>query len=812
MMRRILLTMITILAWPQNAEAGPAFVFALSMGASLGAAFGATVIGTFLTTFTGRLLIAVGLTALKRAMSSKPRPAGITTQDTGTGGTNPCGFVLGQTATAGDGVCPPMSHGENDNGTPNAYLTYVIALGDIAGQTLERVAIDGEWVELGTTPSADFGLPVIGRYTNYAWVKYYDGSQTVADAMLLDRYGSYPERPWLADMIGTGVPYVICTFRFNRQLFTGFPRVLFQCGGIKLYDPRADSTAGGSGAVRWGDRSTWTASKNPIVMAYNISRGITLRDLGTWGGSFEAADLPAANWFAAMNECDVTIGTPAVAQYRAGIEVRGDDEPASIIEELLKGCLGKAAEAGGVVKVQVGGPGLPLYFMTDDDIIVSKAQDYSPFPGADQRQNGIDAKYPDPDMVWATKSAPARYSAAWEAEDGERRVVSLDLPACPYPDQVQRVMAAYIADERRFRRHGLTLPPDAAILEPLDVVSWTSARNGYDAKLFEAAEVSDDPRSVLQRLSVREVDSADYDWSVDDLIAVSQPSPVSVSPATHVLVTWGLAALSILDATGLARLPALKFTWDGTGQDGARGIEYELRLSATGALVSSGVLANVEAGEFVISTGLLPDTSYDGRLRIVGDWPTDWTVWDSATTPDLRITGVDIANGAVSERVFHNFSSGFSVTSGHVAASPKQIASPFSFTAVPYFGRPRVPDPLGWGPIALNPCVLSIMGEIRNDDASAPTTAHFVLQGRNGFSGAWTDLSDSYKILPISSDFVALSLRYIDVSASGGLGGFLQSYTTPYDEYRFVAYRGVDGGNGFTIQHGTSIILEQISK
>lgn len=649
MMRAILiLAILYVVTFAAPAEAAPVIGAIMAIGSALGAAFGATALGTFLTTFTGRLLLAVGLSALQRALTAKSRPRspGITTEDTATGGTNPCGFVLGLTASAGDGVCPPMSHG-NDGGTPNAYLTYVIALGDIAGQTLERVAIDGEYVDLGSTPHAEYGLPVTGRYDDFAWVKYYDGTQTTADPMLLSKYGSYPERPWTAEMIGTGIPYVICTFRYNRERFSGFPRVLFQCGGIKLYDPRLDTTAGGAGAQRWGNVSTWAATTNPAVMAYNIARGITLPGIGTWGGDIDAAALPLPNWFAAMNECDVTIGSPAVAQYRAGIEVRVDDEPASIIEELLKVCLGAITEAGGVFKVRVGGPGLPVYFMTDDDVIVSKPQDYQPFPGADERQNGIDAKYPDPALVWATKAAPSRYNTTWEADDGERRVVSLDLPACPYPDQVQRVMVGYIADERRFRRHGLTMPPDAAILEPLDVVSWTSARNGYEAKLFEIAEVADDPRTVLQRLALREVDSSDYDWSPDDLIAVSQPSPLSVAPATHVLVTWGLAALSILDATGQARRPALQFTWDGSDQDGARGIEYEVRLAASGDPVASGVLANVQAGEFVISTGLLPDTSYEGRLRIVGDWPTDWTGWDSATTPDLRVTTVDLADGAV---------------------------------------------------------------------------------------------------------------------------------------------------------------------
>ena len=231
-------------------------------------AFQATAVGTFLTTtFTGRLLASVALSALQVALAPKPKAPGITTEFTANGGTNPCGFILGKYATAGDAVCPPMTHGVAGK-TPNAYLTYVVALGDIAGQTLERVMIDGAYVDLGTTPHADYGLPVTGRFAGYAWVKYYDGSQTVADPMLLSKYAAYPERPWLSDMIGTGIPYAICTFRFNRKLFQALPSVLFQCGGIKVYDPRKDTTVGGSGAHRWGTASTYELSRNNAVLAY----------------------------------------------------------------------------------------------------------------------------------------------------------------------------------------------------------------------------------------------------------------------------------------------------------------------------------------------------------------------------------------------------------------------------------------------------------------------------------------------------------------------------------------------------------------
>ena len=71
----------------------------------------------------------------------------------------------------------------------------------------------------------------------------------------------------------------------------------------------------------------------------------------------------------------------------------------TIIEELLKGCSGQLVDIGGVWKPRVGGPGLPVYFLDDDGIIINQPQDFDPFPPLDQCFNGIQASYPEPDTL-----------------------------------------------------------------------------------------------------------------------------------------------------------------------------------------------------------------------------------------------------------------------------------------------------------------------------------------------------------------------------------------------------------------------------
>lgn len=622
-----------------------------AVGAAIGA-FATSVTtaiagSTFLTGVVGRLLISVAASALLNALAPKPRAPGIKTEVTQTGGTNPLSFILMTYATAGTRLCPPMSHGRSGD-TPNAYLTEVIAVSDIPGTQLKRLIINDEYVTLGTTPHPDYGLPVLGSYDGFCWIKFYDGSQTAADPMLLAKYASYPERPWSADMIGRGVAYAIITCRYKRKVFNSTPRFRFEVEGIPLYDPRKDTTVGGSGTHRWANKATWQATTNPMVASYNILRGISLLDGSVWGGGFAADRLPLSPWFTAMNECDVLVNNGAggtEAQFRAGLEVSVDEEPADILAELEKACGGQLVEVAGQWKPRVGPPGLSVFSITDGDIVISREQELEPFPGFTASFNAVHATYPEPAQIWNEKEAPPLYNATWEAEDQDQRLVAnLALPAVPYGAQVIRLMEAYIKEERRFRRHGLALPPDAAVLEPLDALAWTSTKNGYTAKVFEVAEVEDHLMTGIQVLSLRERDAGD--WVSSDPAPPPVVSVVPVVPPPQLVSDFAVSGISIPDATGAARRPAILMTWEPELED-VTAILWEVRVQATGVIVASGSFQNVAAGEGRVTEGILAATAYEVRSQPVADRPVDWTAWTPVTTPSTLITAPDLAEGSV---------------------------------------------------------------------------------------------------------------------------------------------------------------------
>lgn len=633
---------------------GPAHADPVSAAIAAFSKFAAWKVGTFMVgQFILRTAASMALSALARAgMAKKNRGngGGLRQQATMAGEGTSASIILGKYATGGTMVAPPMTDDDHGN-TKNAFLTYVIDLGDMPVSGLDGVWVGDEKLTLHPAPIVENSIHhgwtgdlsdrlkfrnhhtlfqrASGKFETLVWVRFYDGTQTTADINLLQTDGN--GRPWTADMIGRGVPYVIMHFRYKREVFQGLPECLFEVTGIRLYDPRRDSSVGGSGPQRWNDPSTHLPSENPGVQIYNILRGIRLPDGSIWGGSADAEDLPLPNWFAAMNHADEVVdGQP---RYRASYEVKvgpedlGGDTAMDVIEEILRGCSGAMTEFGGVWKIRLGGPGLPVMTLTDDDVIITESQQFRPFRGMQEAYNGIAAQYPEPAELWASKEAPPRNNPTFLQQDQDRvHVASLALPACPYARQVQRVMRAYLLDSRRDRIHDLTLPPDFGRLEPLDSVAWTSLQNGYAAKVFEVTTRNDDLRTLLQQTGLREKDSTDYVWRPEDGLPTTVIPPTTVVPPARQVSDFAVEGIILRDANGNPRRVAIRMTWN-DGLDDARGLTYRIRRQGQTEDSARGSVRRMELAEHIHSEGILPQTDYEVSARLDMNRATVWTGW-----------------------------------------------------------------------------------------------------------------------------------------------------------------------------------------
>lgn len=622
----------------------------------------ATFLGISASFFTAAIAfglnaaVAIGLSLAARALSSKPDAAQVDNFSVQgklqSGGDVPRSFQLGYSVTAGS-LAYANTWGFN-GATPNAYLTQVIALQDVPGGNLVEVWINGELCSLGALhPEYGYAVP---RYAkdgaDHLWVKFFDGTQTTADAFLVSRVSS-ATRPYQATRVGTGVAYAVCTALVEDKLFSGFPTFKFALSGIPLYDPSKDSSVlGGSGTHRWSDRSTWGGDGDnlPAVQLYNLLRGVTYNGQWLYGlQGMSGARLPATNWIAQIGKCRAAIQGESGLEptYRSGGQVNVDAQLGNAVEALLTACQGRLSEIGGFYKVHLGAPDSPTFAFTDDDILSTEEQTYRPFFALSDSINGIAAKYPLPAEGWNTKVAPPIYRSDLEAKDGGRRLLanpSFDF--VPYSAQVQRLMSSALEEAQRARTHNIALPPAYWIIEPGDIGAWTSARNGYVAKLFRADAVAD--RANLDvGASLTEVDPSDYDWNhAIDFEPVSTGPTVFERPAPQGIKDWAVDPDIIVDNDGYSRRAAIRLRWDGS-LPGVKGVTYQVRLkNGDGSLVTSGNTDQLSVGALRISHNLLPLTQYQARGQYIPIAPRDmlWSDWMDVTTPDVRTSLIDFEN------------------------------------------------------------------------------------------------------------------------------------------------------------------------
>ncbi len=655
---KYLILLLNVLSFWLMADAAHAEPISLAITSIAGFFSSIGAIGKLVLT----VAINIGLSLVEKALAKKdkPQPAG-TKLEISMGDDHAMSFIIGSYATAGKRKYAG-TWGE-DGKTPNAYFTDVIEIGNLPNRAGER-GLTSVWIDdqkvgvLWDQPHPDGrGFPVQQYRANnkdYLWIKFLDGTQTNADPYLMAKFGTHAERPWKPTMIGRGCQIVILTSRYNTELFRGVPAGLFEPHPLPLYDIRKDSSVGGNGGHRWADPSTWEPSINPAVMTYNLARGVYYGSEWVYGGqNIGAFCLPATNWMAAANACDASVpldGGGSEPAFRAGYDIQCDQEPLDAISELLKGCNGRIAEVGGIFKMLVGTPGAAVYSFTDNDIIVTEEQDFQPFPSLSATYNAIEATYPEPAEKWATKNAPGRYNTDLEAQDGNRRLpAQVQLLAVPFANQVQRIGLAMIQDYRRFRVHQVSLPPDAYPLEPNDVVSWSSARNGYDEKKFLVVKVEPQPNFLIV-VTLKEVDPADYDWHPGLQLPTAVGWLGPITPPSQPMIGWTVEPSTIKDAGGIDRRPAIKISC-APELDDVAGVWVQVRLKETGDVVFDSDSNPYAAPYSWLISGqwTLANTSYEVRGRYLpqSSRATDWSAWLAVKTPNVLIQTADVLDGAI---------------------------------------------------------------------------------------------------------------------------------------------------------------------
>jgi hypothetical protein len=261
----------------------------------------------------GNWLISMGLaTELGAAVDALTGPKKPPVNPIGvaySGTLEPRRIIYGQVKLSGIYVIPPMTSGGNND---DFHLILALAgrpvtsIGDVY---LDQIRIPSSYIGAVTGASTDgvvLGIPappsgtVNGNaYNNLVHLRRYDGTQTAVDYILNTTFSV-----WDSTHIGKNIPYIAAQFHFSTSVFpSGPPQITAMVKGHAVYDPRLDSTNGGSGSQRATVSSTWTYSTNPAL----ILRDYLTSALGLGEAQTRIDDTLVA---AAASICDGTVTVP----------------------------------------------------------------------------------------------------------------------------------------------------------------------------------------------------------------------------------------------------------------------------------------------------------------------------------------------------------------------------------------------------------------------------------------------------------------------------------------------------------------------
>lgn len=363
---------------------------------------------------------------------------------------------------------------------------------------------------------------------------------------------------WGASRRMTGLAYIYMRFKVTgngKKKESPFAqkipsRMTVVGDGMPVYDPRFDSTNGGSGPMRPDDETTWSFSYGGVACGRNPANQLLTYLLG-WrianpadgtkklavGRGIPANRFDFAKWIAAANACDETVALSAGGtepRYRSDGIFAESDDPRQVIEAFETAMNAKLRDTGGRFGVVVLSNDLATPRLDLDDGDVLGDFRWNPKGSIDQNYNEIRGRFTDPRTVSLYQLVDyPRYREA--PVDGIERVLPFDLPLVQSPSQAQRLVKQQFARLKYQGKFEATLGPRGWALQLGDVVTLTFSSLGWGAKLFRVVEHGIRPDGACP-VVLQEEHADIYLWDRDERPPVEPVELTRYDPAQSVLL------------------------------------------------------------------------------------------------------------------------------------------------------------------------------------------------------------------------------------------------------------------------------------
>jgi hypothetical protein len=502
---------------------GSIALIATGVGSALGAA-GIASLAAMSGTLATISLIATGLTLAGSLMVKKPKasPAATDRLTVSFDPSTPRKLVVGHTALATD------LRYQGYTGAKQEYYHQILACASHAVEGVDELWFDSElaWSSAGG---------VSAKYAGYLEVApRLEGS--AGNAIAIDGL-------WNSNARLTGCAYIHLRFKLTGNTKTAESpfssnvpsRLTIRGRAAKLYDPRLDSTAGGSGPQRANDQATWAYSpggRNPALQLLFYLLGWRINGKLAVGRGIPASRIDLGSFITAANMCDEAVTRAAGGiepRYRADGIFSEADGPEEVITAFCASMNATLRDAGGRIALTVlsNDLGLPKTHFTENDILGEES--WKQTPDITDTFNVLRGRFTDPSdtALYQLVDFP---EVSLPSLDGIERVDSLELALVQSPSQAQRLAKQRLQRNQYQGLFSAQFNARAWQVNLGDVITLSHASLGWDHKLFRVVGHGIERHGITQLLLQEEHPSI-YAWDAEEAPAVQAGVPTIYDPA-----------------------------------------------------------------------------------------------------------------------------------------------------------------------------------------------------------------------------------------------------------------------------------------
>jgi len=444
------------------------------------------------------------------------------------------------------------------SGADNQYLYVAGVLCEGGGggiQSIEEVYVDDKLVTFdgsltnGTVRGVSSSDANFYKSESLISIQCFFGLDNQSASSLLDESSS-----WTSDHKLSGLAYVALRFKWNQDAFNGLPEVRVTLKGKKIYDPRLDSTKGGSGSHTQDDPTSWTYSANSSLVLLDYLRNSRYGK----GLPNDAFEDEYDSFKTSANTCDTQVppysGGTNINLFETNAVIDSEKKVIENVRELLVPMRAIFNYTLGKYKVIIEGTGSSQLLLTKDNVVSEvKLQGEN----KTEKYNRVIGTYSNPEKDYQsdTVSFPPFDDSGLVVDDQHATMLSednntllersFDMIQVTSPYQAEEICENILKRSRNNLKAEVTVTAEALNLSIGDIVTATYDTAGFSAKPFRVMSLTINSDSTVT-LGLEEHQDNFYTWEekaeAPTIADTTLPNPFSVTAPASVTLTDQLIA------------------------------------------------------------------------------------------------------------------------------------------------------------------------------------------------------------------------------------------------------------------------------